>query len=251
MDPQYTIASKMIREANSIVALSGAGISTEAGIPDFRGPQGIWSNPELLSLISARGFQSDPAGFYRATLARFPNIASAKPTAAHKLLAQMEATGKLKAVITQNIDGLHQAAGSKTVYEIHGTTRTGHCTKCNRSFEMAAIYAAIDAGEPLPPLCPDCQWPIKPDTVLFDEMLPMGIWQAAQRAAEQCDLMLVLGSSLVVYPAANLPEYAIKNGARLIIVNLEPTDYDLRARVAIHCPLGKFAEAVMSSEYGL
>jgi len=246
MDEKIATAIKILKEADSIVALTGAGISTEAGIPDFRGPAGIWNNPELLSLMSARGFQTDPAGFYRASLSRLPNITSAKPTAAHKLLVELESRGKLKAVITQNIDGLHHVAGSKTVYEIHGTIRTGHCTKCRKSFEMAAVYAAIEAGGPLPPLCPDCEWPIKPDTVLFDEMLPMDVWQAAQRAAERCDVMLVLGSSLVVYPAAELPEYAMKNGAKLIIVNLEPTDYDLRARVAIRSTLGEFAEAVMA-----
>ena len=251
MNDKIELAIALIKDAESIVALTGAGISTEAGIPDFRGPAGIWNNPELLSLMSARGFQTDPAGFYRASMARLPNITSAKPTAAHKLLAELEARGKLKAVITQNIDGLHHAAGSKTVYEIHGTIRTGHCTKCHASFKMAAVYEAIEAGEPLPPLCHDCQWPIKPDTVLFDEMLPMEVWRAAERAAEQCDLMLVLGSSLVVYPAAELPERAIRSGAKLIIVNLEPTDYDLRATLAIRSSLGTFTEAVMSSEYRL
>src|SRR5258708_29646977 len=173
MDPQYTSASQLIRDARSIVALSGAGISTEAGIPDFGGETGFWNNPELLSLMSARGFQTDQAGFYRASLALLPNITSAKPTAAHKLLAELEDKGKLTAVVTQNIDGLHHAAGSRKVYEIHGTTRTGHCTKCNTSFDMVNVFAAIEAGQPLPPLCPDCQWPIKPDTVLFDEMLPI------------------------------------------------------------------------------
>jgi len=213
MDENIELAKRLINEAKAIVALSGAGISTEAGIPDFRGQTGLWNNPELLSLMSARGFQSDPAGFYRASMALLPNITTAKPTSAHKLLAELESRGKLTAVVTQNIDGLHQAAGSRTVYEIHGTTRTGHCTKCRTTFEMANVFAAIEAGEPLPPLCPDCQWPIKPDTVLFDEMLPIGVWQAAQRAAERCDLMLVFGSSLVVYPAAELPMYAIKNKA--------------------------------------
>src|SRR5882724_7255155 len=251
MDDKIALAIEFIKDANSIVALSGAGISTEAGIPDFRGQTGLWNNPELLSLMSARGFQTDPAGFYRASLSLLPNITSAKPTAAHKLLAELETRGKLTAVVTQNIDGLHQAAGSRTVYEIHGTTRTGHCTKCNTSFEMAKVFAAIEAGEGLPPLCPDCLWPIKPDTVLFDEMLPIGVWQAAQRAAERCDLMLVLGSSLVVYPAAELPMYALKNKAKLIIVNLEETDYDSQATLAIRSSLGKFAEAVMSSEHKL
>src|SRR5258708_12290433 len=140
MDPQYTSASQLIRDARSIVALSGAGISTEAGIPDFRGQTGLWNNPELLSLMSARGFQTDPAGFYRASLSLLPNLTSAKPTAAHKLLARLEANGKLTAVVTQNIHGLPQAAGSPTVYYIHGTTPTGHFTKYNTSFQIANVF---------------------------------------------------------------------------------------------------------------
>jgi NAD-dependent deacetylase len=111
---------------------------------------------------------------------------------------------------------------------------------------MVTIFAEIEAGGSVPPLCADCQWPIKPDTVLFDEMLPAGIWLAAQKAVEQCDLLLVLGSSLVVYPAAELPMYALKNKAQLIIVNLEPTDYDSQSTLTIHCGLGEFAEAIFA-----
>jgi len=247
MDEQIALAAKLIKESNRIVAMSGAGISTEAGIPDFRGQSGLWNNPQLLSRMSKRGFQSDPAGFYKASMELLPNLTSAEPTSAHRLLADLEENGKLIAVITQNIDGLHQAAGSKTVYEIHGNGRSGHCTRCSAAFEMAKVDAGIEKGEPLPPLCPDCQWPIKPDVVLFDELLPIGIWQAAERAVQQCELLMVFGSSLVVYPAAELPMIALKNKAKLIIVNLDPTDYDSRATVVIHRGLSAFAEAVTTA----
>jgi NAD-dependent deacetylase len=239
-------AIELIRGAERLVALSGAGISTEAGIPDFRGPDGLWANPALFEQMSARGFRNDPAGFYRAALRLLPNITAAQPTAAHLLLARLEAADKLRAVVTQNIDGLHQAAGSRRVYEIHGTMRTGRCLRCGGGFEMAPLFAAVERGAPLPPLCPECQWPVKPDVVLFDDLIPLDVWHAARRAVEQCDLLLVLGSSLVVYPAAELPQIALAKQAPLVIVNLEETDYDARAAVVVRGKLGEFAHAALA-----
>lgn len=155
--------------------------------------------------------------------------------------------GKMPAVITQNIDGLHQAAGSGKVHEIHGTCRTGHCIQCSAGFDMAGFYIEIKNGRLATPLCPKCRALIKPDIVLFEEMLPETAWNASVEAAQQCDLMLVFGSSLVVYPAAELPMIALENGARLVIVNLEATYYDHMAEVLIQGKLGEFAKYALAT----
>ena len=237
----------LIRRSKRIAALSGAGISTEAGIPDFRGPGGLWEDPTLLDLLSAPGFRRDPTGFYRASFGLFQQIAHAQPTLAHQLLAKLEASGKMETVITQNIDGLHQAAGSTKVHELHGTYRTGHCTSCGAVFQMAAFYSEMECGRLVLPLCTGCSAPIKPDVVLFEDLLPFDAWRGSQQAAEQCDLMLVFGSSLVVYPAAELPQIALDCGAQLVIVNLEATSYDDLAAVTIRGRLGDFARAALAA----
>ena len=238
-------AINLIRKSNRIVAMSGAGISTEAGIPDFRGPGGMWEDSELLRQMSASGFRRSPEGFYRASVSLFSTIARAEPTPAHRLLVRLEQLGKLDAVVTQNIDGLHHAAGSDRVYELHGTFRTGRCTKCGARFDMSAFYAGIESGEMRVPCCTACGAPIKPDVVLFEDLLPEDAWQGAVEAAQNCDLMLVFGSSLVVYPAAELPMIAISNGAALVIVNLEATAYDAMATVNVRAKLGEFARAAL------
>ena len=240
-------AIDLMRKSERIVALSGAGISTEAGIPDFRGPGGIWEDPGALEQLSVAGFARDPEGFYRTSMKLFSMISSARPTFAHRLLARLEELGRLRAVITQNIDGLHHLAGSKTVFELHGTYRTGHCIRCGNGFEMKPIYARIESGRLKFPSCPDCSVPVKPDIVLFEELLPVEAWNGSVEAAEGCDLMLVFGSSLVVYPAAELPMLALEHRARLVIVNLEPTSYDRMATVAIRGRLGDFAKAALAA----
>ena len=238
-------AIALIREARNIVALTGAGISTEAGIPDFRGPGGLWGDAEKLNLLSLSGFRRSPEGFYRASRDLIAAISRAEPTPAHKLLVRLEETGKLKAVATQNIDGLHTAAGSRAVYELHGTYRSGRCTKCAKAYEMAGFYAEIEAGRLPLPLCSACSAPIKPDIVLFEENLPEEAWEKSVAASGECDLMLIFGSSLVVYPAAELPMIALAGGAKLVIVNMEPTGHDSLAAVAIHGKLGDFARLAL------
>lgn len=238
-------AIDLIRNAHRIVALTGAGISTEAGIPDFRGPGGMWEDAEVMERLSASGFHRDPAAFYQASKNLHSTIARARPTLAHQLLVRLEQMGKVMAVVTQNIDGLHRAAGSGTVYELHGTYRTGHCTQCRMGYAMEEFYAAIESDRLQVPLCNKCAAPIKPDTVLFEELLPVDAWEGAVSAVGTCDLMLVLGSSLVVYPAADLPRMAVKRGAPLVIVNLERTDYDRMAAVAIRGRLGDFSRRAL------
>jgi NAD-dependent deacetylase len=240
-------AISLICKSNRIVAFSGAGISTEAGIPDFRGPGGMWEDTELLNQLSASGFRRNPQGFYRASVTLFSTIARAEPTPAHRLLAQLERMGKLDAVVTQNIDGLHRAAGSVKVYELHGTFRTGHCTKCGARFEMSAFYSEIESGQLGVPSCGTCNAAIKPDVVLFEDLLPEEAWDGAVEAARNCDLMLVFGSSLVVYPAAEIPMIAVSRGAPLVIVNLEPTAFDAMATVNVRAKLGEFARAALAA----
>ena len=240
-------AIELIRKAHNIVALTGAGISTEAGIPDFRGPEGLWGDAEKLDFLSLSGFRRSPEGFYRTSRDLIAAISRATPTPAHRLLARLEESGKLKAVCTQNIDGLHTTAGSRTVYELHGTYRTGRCTQCAKAYNMAAFYADIEAGRLTMPRCSVCSAPIKPDIVLFEENLPEEAWEKSVAAAEACDLMLIFGSSLVVYPAAELPMIALSGGAKLVIVNMEPTSHDSLATVAIHGKLGDFARIAMNT----
>lgn len=236
----------LIREAKCIVALSGAGISTEAGIPDFRSEGGLWENAELMALMSAQGFRRNPEGFYRASLQLMPNLHRAQPTAAHELLAELEARGKVSAVITQNIDGLHQMAGSQIVHEIHGSFRTGHCLSCRAKYEMTRFYERIESGEIALPRCERCDSPVKPDVVLFGDLLPSEVWEQAVAAVMNCDLLLVLGSSLIVYPAAELPQVALASGAKLILVNREATEYDNLANVVVRTELGDFAREVLA-----
>ena len=238
-------AIELIRQARRIVAFSGAGISTEAGIPDFRSHGGLWEDAALMELMTVSGFRRNPAGFYQASMQLMPNLHRAKPTKAHELLARLEARGQLTAIITQNIDGLHQAAGSKIVHEIHGSFRTGRCVGCQAGFEMAEFFNRLESKEIDLPTCPDCQLPIKPDVVLFGDLLPLDTWNRSVAAIEQCDLMIVMGSSLVVYPAAELPHTALASGAKLLLVNREATDYDSLATVVVRGELRDFAsEAV-------
>jgi NAD-dependent deacetylase len=240
-------AIHLIRRSQRIVAFSGAGISTEAGIPDFRGPGGMWEDPDLLSQMSASGFNRNPEGFYTGSIKLFSTIARAEPTLAHRLLVRLEQLGKMEAVITQNVDGLHHLAGSANVYELHGTLRTGHCTKCAIGYEMQRFYQDIACERLKIPLCDSCGAPIKPDIVLFEDFLPADAWDRSVAAAEKCDMMLILGSSLVVYPAAELPRIALASGAKLVIVNLEATGYDGVAAVSVQARLGEFAQKTLAA----
>ncbi|MBN2241662.1 MAG: Sir2 family NAD-dependent protein deacetylase [Acidobacteria bacterium] len=237
----------LMRNAHRIAALSGAGISTEAGVPDFRGPAGLWQDPERVRKLSATGFREDPESFYSSSMNLFSTMAKAAPTMAHRLLVRLQDIGKLDAVVTQNIDGLHQKAGSSKVFEVHGTFRTGYCPKCGAEFEMEPFYRDIENGKIKVPLCKPCKVPIKPDIVLFEELLPQDAWNGAVETMEACDLLLVLGSSLMVYPAAELPSIALVNGAKLIIVNLEATAYDGAAAVVVRDKLGSFAASALAA----
>ena len=228
-------ASKMLRQARHAVVLTGAGVSTESGIPDFRGPDGIWKrvDPEIATL---EFFLSNPSEFWRFHKSIYERIKSARPNQAHYALAQLEREGYIKAVITQNIDGLHQKAGSMRVIELHGTVYTATCLSCGAKYDVEGIVEGLE--DLRTPSCRRCGGVIKPDVVLFNEPLPKRAMEEALGEVSKCDLMIVMGSSLTVYPAAYLPELARARGANLVIINLEPTAKDYLADVVIYGRVG-------------
>ena len=223
-----------IKDSGNVVFFGGAGVSTESGIPDFRSVDGLYSQkydqpPE--SILSHTYFVGHTGDFYRFYRDKMLCL-DAKPNAAHQKLAQLERAGRLKAVVTQNINGLHQMAGSQVVYELHGSVHRNYCTKCR------AFYGAdfIQTGEGVP-LCPVCGGLVKPDVVLYEEGLDQDTVEGAVRAIARADVLIVGGTSLVVYPAAGLIDYY--QGRKLVLINRDPTPYDGRADLVIHDSIGK------------
>jgi len=238
-------AAKMIIKANKIVALTGAGISVESGIPDFRGPSGLWKkyNPEIASISF---FQKNPEEFWKFSLEIWKVLKHAKPNPAHKALAKLEKLGKLQCVITQNIDGLHQKAGSKKVLEIHGSANWLICTSCRARHPSEMVVKQLKSGMTIP-LCNLCGGLLRPDAVLFGDMLPQDVFNEAVNEASKSDLMLIVGSSLVVFPAAQLPSIAKKNGAKIILINLEKTWFDDKADIVIHGKAGDILPKIVKN----
>lgn len=230
---------KKLKESKYCVAFTGAGISTESGIPDFRGRNGIY-NYISEDVFSIEIFYKQPEIFYKFAREWLGEIITKTPNRAHIVLAKLEKYGILKSIITQNIDGLHQKAGAKIVYEIHGNIRTAHCLKCGRKFEFQYIQVELVDKNNIPVRCKFCGGIIKPDVVFFGESLPEDLSKAIEEA-RNADLMLILGTSLTVYPAAMLPEYC---SGELIIINKDSTPLDSRASVVLHKPLGECFELI-------
>ncbi|MGH3487653.1 MAG: SIR2 family NAD-dependent protein deacylase [Actinopolymorphaceae bacterium] len=228
-----------LRSAGAVTVLTGAGISTDSGIPDFRGPAGVWTtNPRAERLSSLSDYLADPAVRIEAWKERQRHPAwTAEPNAAHRALAALETAGPVHTLVTQNIDGLHQRAGSENVIEIHGTVWWAVCLDCGVRTPMADVLARVEAGEPDPP-CLDCTGIQKSATISFGQSLDRDVLGAAARAAVSCDLLLAVGTSLQVHPAAGLCEVAVSAGARLVIVNAQPTPYDAVAAAVIRQPIG-------------
>ena len=226
-------AAGLLRKAKRVVVLTGAGISTPSGIPDFRSEgSGLWSRDEPMEVASLTTFRTSPEKFFHWFRPLAGQIFNAQPNPAHMAFAELENSGITTTIITQNIDGLHQKAGSKKVLELHGTTRTLSCTQCFKQFDSQPfLQAYIDDGTI--PLCANCNAILKPDVILFGEQLPQSPWFEAQRETRQADLMLVAGSSLEVLPVAGLPVQALDHGAHLIVVNNAPTYVNVRADVVI------------------
>jgi len=228
--------------ASAVTVLTGAGISTESGIPDFRGPQGVWTrNPAAAALSTLDTYLADPAVRRRAWQARLASpIWRAEPNPGHRALAELERSGRLHAIVTQNIDGLHQRAGSSPdrVIEIHGTGHWVSCLSCRTRTPTPEVLARVAAGEPDPP-CRACGGIQKSATISFGQSLEPEVVRAADRASRRCDLFLAVGTSLAVFPAAWLCDYALAAGARLVIVNAEPTPYDPAADAVLRDPIGQ------------
>jgi NAD-dependent deacetylase len=225
-----------------IVALTGAGISTESGIPDFRGPQGVWTkNPRAEKLSDIHCYMSDPEVRKLAWKSRVDHPAwHAKPNAGHRALVTLERRGKLHALVTQNIDGLHQQAGNSPgkVIEVHGTLREVMCMSCGWRGPMQPVLERVSAGEDDPP-CEHCGGILKSATISFGQPLIPEVIERAMRAAEQADLLLAVGTSLQVYPVAGAVPVAKAAGARVVIVNAEPTPFDGMADAVLRKPIGE------------
>jgi NAD-dependent deacetylase len=219
----------LIRNARHCVALTGAGVSTLSGIPDFRGAGGLYRRTDLDAekLFDVRYFLRDPAYYYTHAKEFLYGLGDKRPGIVHTVLASLEARGLIKAVITQNIDLLHHRAGSRHVLELHGSAREHHCLQCGKSYAFDDMAARVNRGET--PRCATCGGIIKPGIVFFGEMLPADVLAEAEREAARADLMLVLGSSLTVYPAAALPDVTLHAGGKLAVVNASPPHLDHRA----------------------
>ena len=235
-------AAQRVRDARRIVVLTGAGISTDSGIPDFRGPKGIWTkNPGAEKAATIQNYLADPEVRRRAWLSRLDTpVWTAQPNIGHESIVRLERAGKLRALVTQNVDGLHQEAGHDpdSVIEVHGTVRYSRCWECNDRRPMRATLDRVRAGETDPP-CLVCGGIVKSDTISFGQSLIPEVIDRALRVSDDCDLMIAIGSTLSVYPVANCVPIAKRAGAGVIIVNGQPTEMD---RHADHVLIGQIAD---------
>jgi NAD-dependent deacetylase len=238
-----------LRDARSVAVLTGAGISTESGIPDFRGPQGVWTrDPKAEKLSNLHHYMNDPEVRVASWQARLVHPAwSAEPNGGHLALARLERLGRLGALVTQNVDGLHQKAGSspERVIEIHGTVRQVMCMSCDERAPMERALARVRAGEADPP-CRSCGGILKSATISFGQNLVPEDLMRAEKAARNCDLFLALGTTLTVFPVAALPGMALEAGARLVIANADPTPYDPQAHAVLRGTLGDVLPALVA-----
>lgn len=227
------------------VALTGAGVSTESGLPDFRSADGLWATIDPARVASLSAFRRDPTAFYAFYRTRLSRLAGAVPNAAHRALARLEAEGTLHLVVTQNVDGLHQEAGSHDVVEVHGNLRECRCADCGAVRPISEMARPLEAGEI--PGCVGCGGLLRPNVVLFEEFLPAAAYERAEAACRECDGLLVVGSSLEVYPVAGLPDLAVRSGARLVIVNRDPTSCDPLAEVVVRGNAGTVLPAIVEA----
>jgi NAD-dependent deacetylase len=238
--------ARLIGESESTVALTGAGISVPSGIPDFRTPgKGLWEKVDPMEVAHIEAFERDPARFWSFYRPRLHSLGDVEPNPAHAALAELEHRGLLEAVITQNIDMLHRKAGSERVIEVHGSIETLSCRQCPASFEISEAEELFD--EEGAAVCPECGGYVKPDVVLFGELLPAEAIAEAEALAGRADLMLCVGSSLEVYPVAGLPSVTLGRGGRLAIVTKGPTPFDADAAVRMDGDVVADLEAVLEA----
>lgn len=230
--------AELIARSSRIVGFTGAGISTESGIPDFRSPNGVWANNRIIEYSEFVNNRAGRIEYWRQKVAMWPEMRDAQPNAGHRAFAELERQGKLRAMITQNIDGLHQRAGNTNVIELHGTTVECECLTCGARISMDEAVERVKDGD-LAPECDACGGLLKPATISFGQSMPAMAMKLAVEACQDCDVFLAVGSSLVVYPAASLPELAKESGAVLVIINRTPT------------PLDGIADLVVTEEIGI
>ena len=228
--------ARLIEHHQPCVALTGAGVSTESGIPDFRSPTGLWAEFDPLEYGSLHAFHDDPERVWRFYGPRYRMLTDAQPNAAHLALAELERRGLLAAVVTQNIDLLHARAGSSDVVEVHGSIRSSTCPACSRRYDLAEVLPRLEDG---PPRCAACGAVLKPDVVFFGELLPRDRLERAFELARSAALLLVVGSSLEVYPVAGLPEETRAAGGRIAIVNRGATPFDAIATLVLDGSAGE------------
>ena len=245
LDEHVHDAAQLLARANYAVAFTGAGISTPSGIPDFRSHHtGLWENIDPMAVASIYGFRQNPQAFYDWIYPLASLMSTAQPNPAHHALAQLEKLGLLKALITQNIDVLHTRAGSQNVYELHGNLREATCVHCFTVYPGEPILKQFLADRKVPH-CPKCGGVIKPNVILYGEQLPIQQLQGAKEAVRKSDLVLIVGSSLEVAPASDLPLLAARNGAKIVIINMDPTSLDRKAEVVIHADAAEILPEMM------
>ena len=231
--------AELIRSKQPCVVLSGAGVSTESGIPDFRSPTGIWAQVDPMEYASLRAFREDPEKVWGFYATRIEMLTGAEPNQAHHALAELERHGFVSAIVTQNIDLLHTRAGSREVVEVHGSIRTASCIACGHSERLDESLLPL-------PRCPECGAVLKPDVVFFGELLPPAAIDLAYDLARRAGLMLVVGSALEVHPVADLPLETLRAGGSLAIVNRGPTALDAKAELKIDGPAGETLSEVVT-----
>ena len=232
----------LIRERQPCVVLTGAGISTESGIPDFRSPGGIWEKYDPMEYATIAAFRRDPVKVWEFYALRFELLMTAEPNEGHLALAGLERRGLVEAVVTQNIDGLHGRAGSEAVVEVHGSIRSASCLECGERVPLEDVIVALE-GAPAPP-CPRCGAVLKPDVVMFGELLPAAAIDRAVELSQRAGLLLVVGSSLEVHPVAGLPTETVSAGGVVAIVNRRPTPFDHLASIRIDAGAGETLSAL-------
>jgi NAD-dependent deacetylase len=236
-----------MRGAQSVVALTGAGISVPSGIPDFRSPQtGLWAQVDPMEVAHIDVFHRNPERFWSFYGRRFDVLDDKQPNRAHKLLAAFERADLLEAVITQNIDRLHERAGSREVIEVHGSIASSSCLQCGKQLPLAEVRPRQESADDGVPRC-DCGSPLKPDVVLFGELLPATAIARAERLAAMADVLLCIGSSLEVYPVAGLPKLTLSGGGKLAIITQGPTQFDRFAAVRMHADVVTDLEALAAA----
>ncbi|HEX5928615.1 MAG TPA: NAD-dependent protein deacylase [Solirubrobacterales bacterium] len=236
----------LIRESRCTVALTGAGVSVPSGIPDFRTPEtGLWANVDPMEVAHIDVFERDPARFWSYYRPRFQSLGDKRPNPAHEALAELERRGLVEGVITQNIDRLHRAAGSRNVVEVHGSIERSSCTRCASSYDLDQVEALFDDDGVA--FCSACGGPVKPDVVLFGEMLPEEAIARARDLAERAELMICVGSSLAVHPVAALPQLTLERGGRLAIVTKGATPYDDEAELKLGGEVEQDLAAVLAA----